>query len=72
MGAGPERPPRDPSVGAVRLPSTGHTGAVPDLTDDPPAVPDPNDSRTWPRWMTRSVLLTGILGVLVTIALTVR
>ena len=35
-------------------------------------MPDPNDSRTWPRWMTRSVLLTGILGVLVTIALTVR
>ena len=51
---------------------TGHTGAVPDLTDHRPAAPDPNDSRTWPRWMTLSVLLTGVIGVLVTIALTLR
>ena len=52
------------------LAATGKTGAVPDLTDHQPAVPDPNDSRTWPRWMTLSVLLTGVIGVLVTIALT--
>ena len=43
---------------------------MPDLTDHEPPAPDPNDSRTWPRWMTLSVLLTGIIGVLVTIALT--
>lgn len=49
---------------------TGNTGVVPDLPDHEPAAPDPNDSRTWPRWMTLSVLLTGIIGVLVTIALT--
>ena len=57
---------------APLLASTGKTGAVPDLTDHQPAVPDPNDSRTWPRWMTLSVLLTGVIGVLVTIALTLR
>ena len=55
---------------APLLASTGKTGAVPDLTDHQPAVPDLNDSRTWPRWMTLSVLLTGVIGVIVTIALT--
>lgn len=48
----------------------GNTGAVRDPTDHQPAAPDPNDSQTWPRWMTLSVLLTGVVGVLVTIALT--
>lgn len=38
-----------------------------------PTVPssDPNDSRTWPRWMTMSVLITGIVGAIVMVALVV-
>ena len=32
---------------------------------------DPNDSRTWPRWMTLTVLLTGIAGLIVMVLLVV-
>jgi hypothetical protein len=39
---------------------------VPDATP-----PDPNDSRTWPKWMTRTVIATGIVGALITIVLVI-
>jgi hypothetical protein len=37
---------------------------VPDQTP-----PDPNDSRTWPAWMTRTVIATGIIGAVITVIL---
>ena len=33
--------------------------------------PDPDDSSTWPTWMTRTVIATGVICLLITVRLVV-
>lgn len=69
MGQSRRRPVRAPLVNRVNRGRTGHTVSVPETNEPTPGTPDPNDSRTWPHWMTLSVLLTGIVGLAVTVVL---
>ena len=59
----------NPGPGDDERRRSGHTGSVHENDEPTYLRADPNDSRTWPRWMTVSVLVTGVVGVVVMILL---